>query len=262
MTNLKALGPITMNGTKVVLISATVANLTGFTINRINLNASTIGITTVEWFVTAANFAAANGGSALQVSGSQATNIGPIQSATYGAGTMSVVQWNGATAELAGMTTQGQPATSGSEPYIPNILTATQAELNHNYEITGPMTWQANDTVSEIVAGEVTISQFSFVHPITYTLDRTSKIVTYASEWQISATSVTGWNVTAYSIYFDVSAFGGLETVIGVGSDDVHNIIPHGYTSGMEFPITSITVDTVSFSVQQLSLSTFVLSIA
>lgn len=149
----------------------------------------------------------------------------------------------------------------GSEPYVPSVITAPSAAMTNLYSITGPTTWGAlTNMVSNITTGRIDLTQFAIEHPIAYSLDRKANTYDATEEWSLTASSATALNVSAFTIYFQVTG-GEMVVVTATGEDNVYNMIPFGLNMGGSFTALDATVQPVYFGAQQLMLGSFVLSI-
>jgi hypothetical protein len=260
MTNLKLVGPVMMNNTQVTMLTSDRADLSGFTLSRIGLNATEISVSGLVLYTTYLKLNPASGGASTVINGSQTVNTGPTSSAAFGTATLYVARMEGSGANATGLASYGQ-YTGGSEPYVPNLITSPNVAISHVYTIEGPETWGvlANES-SEIEMGEVNIQQFSFVHPIAYTLNRQSNTYTSTNLWMLKASSATGYNVTAYMIYFQATALGEI-TVTATGGDLIRNEIPFGYNAGVGVDVTNLSVHAICFNADSMTLGNFVVSI-
>jgi len=260
MTNLKLIGPVTLNNTQVTMLTSDVADMSGFTLSRIGLNATDMTVSGLVLYTTYLKLNSASGGTSTVINGSQTINTGPTSSVAYGAATFYVARMEGSGANATGLASFGQ-YTGGSEPYIPNLITSPNVAISHVYTIEGPETWGVlvNES-SEIEMGEVSIQQFSFVHPIAYSLNRQSNTYTSTNLWMLKASSATGYNVTAYMIYFQATALGEI-TVTATGGDLIRNEIPFGYNAGTGVDVTNLSVHAICFNAGSMTLGNFVVSI-
>ena len=135
--------------------------------------------------------------------------------------------------------------------------------------MTGPVTWDLDDQVSNVNAGTVDMSQFSFVHPIASSLDRSSREYNSTNRWLLEASTVIGSNVSVYLIYFKTTAMGMSVTV--TGSDNITQVIPtivgeSGYQSHKNlawcsFSMNNLEAHSVYFSAKELTLDNLTPSI-
>jgi len=173
---------------------------------------------------------------------------------------MYVVRMEGDSANITGLAAIGE-GLNGSEHYMPSILSAPSCVMNNDYALNGPQIYgQMPEEVTNITMGEVDISQFMFEHPISYSLDRSLETYTSTNLWLLQASSATGLNILAYSVYFKVTALSVI-TVIATGGDIMTDMIPEGFNVGYTFSTSDLEVHTIYFSAAELTLNQFVLSI-
>jgi len=260
MTNLRFSGPIIMNGTSVTLTTSDKVDMSGFRLNRLGLNATEMSVSGFVLYTTYLKLSSTSGGAATVINGTQTVNTGPTASATFGNATFYVVRMEGNSANATGLTSTGSYI-GGSEPYVPDLITAPSCSISHVYTIEGPETWGSLvDESSEINMGEISLQQFSFVHPIVYSLNRQTNTYSSTNLWLMKASSATALNVTAYMIYFQATALGTI-TVTATGGELIRNVIPYGYNAGAEVSLTDLSVHAVSFDADSMTLGSFVVSI-
>jgi hypothetical protein len=260
MTNLKFLGPVTMNGTQVTMVTGDEAEMFGYTLNHLGLNAAEMSVDGLVLYTTYISLSPSGGGAATVINGSQTVNTGPTSSAAFGNGTFYVARMEGSSANATGLISYGQYI-GGNEPYVPNLITSPLTTLSNTYAIQGPVTWgHLINTSSSISIGQVVIQQFSFEHPSEYSLDRQTKTFTSTNLWLLKSSTATAINVTAYMIYFKCTALGAI-TVVSTGQDLMRNVIPLGYSVGSGLGVNDLAVHAVYFSATTMALGSFVLSI-
>ena len=249
-----------MNGTSITLLTADSAEISGLNISRFGLTASQMDVNSLSIYTTSISGQSSALGGALQITGNQKINQGPIATATFSNITIGVARMEGNSANMTNMASIGAYV-GGNEPYVPNILSALEGFISKTYSITGPVTYgHLVNTSSKIVLGEVQISQFSFAHPASYNLNRTTKVYTATNVWQWKAPTATATNVTAYMIYFKVSA-AQMITMTVTGEERIDQVIAHGYDSGQSFDCENFIVNAVYFTSSHLTMNDFVLSI-
>ena len=260
MTNVKLTGPIIMNGTSVTMLTATTANMVGFTLSHFGLTAQSMNVGGLSLYLTSMTGTSSALGGTLAITGTQHISQGPVSSASLTNFTMSVLRMEGTNATFTGMISIAQQV-GGSEPYIPSVITAPSVSMTKTYYIGGPVTWGAlTGAASNITTGRIDLPQFSFQVPMTYTLDRHARTFTADYGWTMTATSATALNVRAFTVYFQVTG-GEMVQVTATGSDNVYNMIPFGLNQGGSFSGWYATVQPVYFSASQLTLGGFVLSV-
>jgi hypothetical protein len=260
MTKVSVTGPIVLNGTRVTLITAETANLSGFSLSRFGLTASTMYVNHLVLYSSYVNGYSTELGGNLAIKGGQTISMGPKDSVSFGNTTMGVLRMEGSGANLTGMASAGQYV-GGSEPYVPSIITAPTVSMSNKYSITGPATWKSmNNMVSNITTGRIDLPQFQLLHPSSYILDRHSKTFSANITWSLSASSATALKVSAFIVYFGVTG-GEMVRIVATGSDNPNNLIPFGLNTGGGFNGLDVNVQPVYFAAAKLGLGSFVISI-
>jgi len=260
MTNVKFQGPVVVGGQIVTNITCDHADLSDFTLNHLGLNASAMNASSVELDVTYFSAFSLDSGSAVTMVGGQAEALGPLASARYANGIIYLVRMAGSEMNLTQMVAVGEDS-SGSEPYIPSILSAQSAGLMGVTGITGPVNYtDAAVRVSNITVAAVTMAPFSFVHPVSYTLDRSSRTCSYENRWVLNSTGATATDLTVYTIYLKAIVH-DIYLVTATGSDDITGMIPHSFYGNCALLVTSLQEHTVYFSAAELTLDSVTLSV-
>jgi hypothetical protein len=194
------------------------------------------------------------------MTGDQAVSLGPEGSANYMNGVMYLIRMSGSEMNLTQTEAAGEDS-NGSEPYIPSIMSSQSATLLNVDGISGPVAYGAMaDRVSNVTGGTTVMSQFSFVHPIAYSLDRESQFYSYTSRWDLNASTATGYNVTVCTIYISTMVH-RIYQVTATGNDEIGKMIPHVLYVGCSFSVTNLQEHAVYFSADELTLDNFTLSI-
>jgi hypothetical protein len=259
MTNVKFTGPIIMNGTSVTMVSSDTADVDGFNLSRFGLTASTMAAKGLKLYTTYVKAYSPSLNGAIEIRGDEKVNIGPTSSATFDNATLYAVRMEAASADLTGVTAVSEDI-GGSEPYVPSILSSPSVEMSNVFYVYGPVTYGAlQKKAMNLTVGEISTQQFSFEHPIEYSLNRPLKEYSSTNMWLLQASSATATKLKAYLIYFHVTAMG--YSIFATGDDSVYDVIPGGYNVGESFTSGDTMVHMVYLSADGLSLNDLILSI-
>jgi len=259
MTNVRLTGPIIMNGTSVTLLTCEMADMSVFNLSHFGLTASEMTVDDLSLYVTYIKANSPAFGGPMEISGGQNVSLGPTSSATFSNATLYVVRMEGSSANLTGLTSMGENL-SGGEPYMPSILSAPSVDMTNTYYISGPVTWGSlTKAATNITVGQLAVAQFSFEHPMTYSLNRVTKTYTATNKWLLQASSASAINVQAYAIYFKVTAMGLV--IDATGNDQMADVIPGGMNVGSSFSSGVAMVQAVYLHTDKLTLIDMVLSI-
>lgn len=259
MTNVKFMGPIAMNGTSVTVITCDASDLLGFNLSRFGLTASTMNATGLTLYTTSIETYSTSFNGAIEITGNETVNMGPVPSAAFGSGTFSLVRLEAASVEYTGVTLVSEN-TGGSDPYVPSILSTPSAQVSNGYALYGPVTYQAlNNNAMNLTVAQLSVQQFSFEHPTAFSLNRSLETYSATNMWLLDASSATATTVQAYVIYFHIQVMG--YSVTASGGDYVNNVIPGGFNVGSGFSSTDTKVLAVYLYAGELSLDNLVISI-
>ena len=159
-------------------------------------------------------------GKTLSISGGDKVALGPYSTLTLQNATMQLVRMTANSANLGEISVTGQYV-GGDEPYVPTIISAPTATLSDGYALTGPFTYDSlQKAVLNFSVGEAVLPQFTFTHPSSYSLNRTTNTYTSVGTWVVTGYNTTITNFSkSYLIYIHFNAYGIMIVTLS-GEDD------------------------------------------